>query len=72
LFTGLASRDSPPCGEKVWGNTVVRIPFLQRGARLVDQLSGRTHEYDGEGLRMSAAWADFPGSVLWYEQEEHS
>jgi (1->4)-alpha-D-glucan 1-alpha-D-glucosylmutase len=72
LFTGLASRDSLPCGEKAWGNTVVRIPFLQRGARLIDQLSGRTHEYDGEGLRMSAAWADFPGSVLWYEQEEHS
>jgi (1->4)-alpha-D-glucan 1-alpha-D-glucosylmutase len=66
---GIAAR-TLPCGEAIWGDTRVALPFLGEGAILRDVLTGETAAVTAGGIRVAAAHAGFPGAVLEYERGE--
>jgi len=53
-----------PCGETVWRDTRIALPFFKDGTVLHDVLSGRTHTVDQGGLMLAAVLATFPTAVL--------
>jgi (1->4)-alpha-D-glucan 1-alpha-D-glucosylmutase len=56
-----------PVGEAVWGDTVLELAFLPKGASLVNVLTGETVETDASGrLSLSRALTAFPGALLAY------
>jgi (1->4)-alpha-D-glucan 1-alpha-D-glucosylmutase len=66
---GIAAR-ALPCGEAIWGDTRVALPFLGEGTILRDVLTGETAAVTAGGIRVAAAHAAFPGAVLEYERGE--
>ncbi|MDR6539181.1 malto-oligosyltrehalose synthase [Variovorax soli] len=64
LFSSLAASGEPPLGE-LWGDTVVRMPEAAEGLRFENVLTGETFVVHGGALRVSAAFAHFPGAALW-------
>jgi (1->4)-alpha-D-glucan 1-alpha-D-glucosylmutase len=53
-----------PCGERVWGDTRIEVPFLDEGAVLVDALTGREHRIANGALALAALLDIAPVSVL--------
>ena len=64
FFTSLlAGHDGLPCGEEIWGDTVIELPSHEGSSSLSDQLSGRMHPNAGR-LRVGEVLAEFPVAVL--------
>lgn len=59
-----------PCGENVWGDTRIALPFLAEGTLLRHAISGETARVTDGGIRVALAFADFPGAVYEYERGE--
>jgi len=59
-----------PCGEDIWGDTRVRLPFLAEGTQLRHALTGEIHTVLEGGVRVADSFANFPGAVLVYEGGE--
>jgi (1->4)-alpha-D-glucan 1-alpha-D-glucosylmutase len=55
---------SLPCGEEVWRDTRIALPFLKEGTVLHDVLSGRSLAVEQGGLMAGAVLASFPAAVL--------
>ncbi|OGA33533.1 MAG: hypothetical protein A3G80_00980 [Betaproteobacteria bacterium RIFCSPLOWO2_12_FULL_62_13b] len=56
-----------PVGAAAWGDTVLDLAFLPKGARLVNVLTGDPVETDASGrLPLSRAITHFPGALLAY------
>ncbi len=56
-----------PLGETAWGDTVVDLAFLPKGASLVNVLTGEAVETDASGrLPLSRIMTAFPGALLAY------
>ena len=54
-------------GAAAWGDTVLDLAFLPKGARLVNVLTGDPVETDASGrLPLSRAITHFPGALLAY------
>jgi (1->4)-alpha-D-glucan 1-alpha-D-glucosylmutase len=57
-----------PVGEPTWGDTVLDLAFLPKGARLVNVLTGESLETDASGrLPLARAMTAFPAALLAYE-----
>ncbi|HYK13556.1 MAG TPA: malto-oligosyltrehalose synthase, partial [Burkholderiales bacterium] len=59
-----------PCGEAIWEDTCVAVPFLAEGTPLRHVLTGATAAVTAGGIRVAAAHAEFPGAVFEYERGE--
>ncbi len=57
-------RGDLPCGERIWGDTRIEVPFLEDGAVLVDALTGREHRVENGALALAALLDIAPVSVL--------
>jgi (1->4)-alpha-D-glucan 1-alpha-D-glucosylmutase len=65
LIGGLELRPGDlPCGDGVWRDTRLALPFFKDGTVLHDVLSGRTHTVDQGGLMIGSVLAMFPTAVL--------
>jgi (1->4)-alpha-D-glucan 1-alpha-D-glucosylmutase len=65
LFASLGiAPGTPPLGSDVWGQTMLKLPFVAPGARLVDQLTGEICEVAGTGLALAAALAHLPFALF--------
>jgi (1->4)-alpha-D-glucan 1-alpha-D-glucosylmutase len=53
-----------PCGEAVWGNTTVAVPFLEEGTSLRHLLTGRSYTVRRGGLAVGDLFADTPVGTL--------
>jgi len=53
-----------PLGEAVWGDTTVALPGFAQGQRFDNVLTGETVTLRNGALRMSEAFANFPGAAL--------
>ncbi|HEV7821187.1 MAG TPA: malto-oligosyltrehalose synthase, partial [Burkholderiales bacterium] len=50
-----------PCGEAVWGDTRVSLPFLGEGTVLRDVFTGASRSVTAGGIRLADAHDTFPG-----------
>ena len=64
LFSSLSAPDEPPLGD-TWEDTIVRLPELAEGTRFENVLTGETLVVHEGAIRISAAFAHFPGAALW-------
>lgn len=64
LFSSLSAPDEPPLGD-TWEDTIVRLPELAEGTRFENVLTGETLVVHEGAIRISAAFAPFPGAALW-------
>ncbi|MDQ3024897.1 MAG: malto-oligosyltrehalose synthase [Pseudomonadota bacterium] len=53
-----------PCGEALWRDTRVDLPFFKDGTVLRDVLSGREHRLERGGIGAGELLATFPTAVL--------
>ncbi|HEX7813476.1 MAG TPA: malto-oligosyltrehalose synthase [Burkholderiales bacterium] len=71
LFATLGITQSAlPCGEAVWKDTRIALPFLEDGTELTDALSGNRTTVEQGTIAMARAWGELPGAVLTYEAEK--
>jgi (1->4)-alpha-D-glucan 1-alpha-D-glucosylmutase len=63
LFSSLAASGEAPVGE-LWGDTVVRLPEVAEGMRFENVLTGEMLALHEGVIRVSAAFAHFPGAAL--------
>jgi (1->4)-alpha-D-glucan 1-alpha-D-glucosylmutase len=63
----IESRRELPCGERVWQDTTLAVPFLAEGTILTDALSGAKLRVTDGCVRLAEAWSCFPGAVLQFE-----
>ncbi|WP_181360491.1 malto-oligosyltrehalose synthase [Variovorax sp. WS11] len=63
LFSSLAASGEAPVGE-LWGDTVVRLPEVAEGMRFENVLTGEMLAVHEGVIRVSAAFAHFPGAAL--------
>ncbi|MGP1679743.1 MAG: malto-oligosyltrehalose synthase, partial [Burkholderiales bacterium] len=68
LFASMGlAQGALPVGVAAWGDTVLDLAFLPKGARLVNVLTGESVEADASGrLALSRAMTHFPGALLTY------
>ncbi|VTU23612.1 Maltooligosyl trehalose synthase [Variovorax sp. PBS-H4] len=64
LFSSLAAMGDAPLGA-LWEDTVVRLPDVAEGTRFENVLTGETLAVHEGAIRVSAAFACFPGAALW-------
>jgi (1->4)-alpha-D-glucan 1-alpha-D-glucosylmutase len=53
-----------PCGERIWGDTSIDVPFLGGEVDLRNALTGQTVRASGGRVRVADALADFPGAII--------
>jgi (1->4)-alpha-D-glucan 1-alpha-D-glucosylmutase len=53
-----------PCGEPVWRDTSIEVPFLSAGAQLDNWLTGQRLRVTDGRVRVADALVDFPGAIL--------
>jgi (1->4)-alpha-D-glucan 1-alpha-D-glucosylmutase len=56
----------PPVGRHVWGDTMLELPFVAPGTRLLDELTGEVTESAARGLALATALARFPFALFSY------
>ena len=65
LFSALiAGPGELPCGEQVWGDTWIEVPFLGTEVALENALTGQRVQASNGRVRVAEALADFPGAIL--------
>ncbi len=65
LVAGLGiERGELPCGEHVWADTRIEVPFLEEGAVLVDAFTGHEQRVVNGALALAAILGVAPVSVL--------
>ncbi|MDB5809561.1 MAG: bifunctional 4-alpha-glucanotransferase/malto-oligosyltrehalose synthase, partial [Betaproteobacteria bacterium] len=71
MFGGLGIKTGElPCGEAVWRDTRVALPFLGDGTVLRNVLTGETAAVSDGAIRVAVAHAQFPGAVFEYGRGE--
>ncbi len=65
LFASLGiARGAPPVGRDVWTQTMLNLPFLVPGTRLVDELTGEVTQVTATDLALEAAFAHLPFALF--------
>jgi (1->4)-alpha-D-glucan 1-alpha-D-glucosylmutase len=68
LFASLGvAPGTAPTGAVAWEDATLDLSFVPAGARLVDVLTGETHDAGAGPLPLAAVFAHFPGAILAYE-----
>jgi (1->4)-alpha-D-glucan 1-alpha-D-glucosylmutase len=68
LFASLGvAPGTAPTGVMPWGDTALDLSFVPAGTRVVDVLTGETHDPGAGPVPVAAAFAHFPGAILAYE-----
>ena len=65
LFATLGVKENQlPCGNSIWQDTLVELPFLEEGCALRNVLDDRMHRVQGGGVRMGDLFCSVPGALL--------
>ena len=69
LFATLGVKENElPCGDALWLDTRIELPFLQEGSVLRNVLDGRVHAVHQGGANIRNLFQNVPGALLVYDE----